>query len=97
MKELMDMKRAGAASVLILLVLWLGYCIGYRNGVQQERQAWLATEQHLTLATGAGVFQGWDTPDSRTYYSYPHSGRTFFASFGSPPVNVPDPRNSPVK
>ena len=36
----------------VVLALWLGYYLGHRDGVQQERRAWLATEQTSPNASG---------------------------------------------
>ena len=102
MKKLLDMKTIGTAAVLVLLALWLGYYLGYHHGVQQERRAWLATEQTVTLppasvAADGRVLQRPRISAGRTFYSDPHSGQSFIASFGPPPVNVPDPRDTPTK
>jgi hypothetical protein len=83
-----------------VLALWLGYYLGYHNGVRQERRAWLATEQILpeptpTVAAGRPAIQ--TSRWTRTFYTYPHSGQTFYASFGRRPVNVPDPRDTPTR
>jgi len=87
--------------VLVMLALWLGYYLGYHTGVKRERQAWLATEQILpypaqTVAAGRPAIQ--TSRLTRTIYRYPYSGgQTFIASPGPPPLNVPDPRNTPTK
>jgi hypothetical protein len=47
------MKKTGSAAVLVMLALWLGYYVGQHDGVQQERRAWLATEQILPMPTVA--------------------------------------------
>jgi len=96
------MKAIGTAIVLALLALWLGYYFGYHHGVQQEQRAWLATEQNTTLppagvAADGRVLQRPRVSSGGTFYSNPHSGQTFFASSGPPPVNVPDPRDTPVR
>ncbi|MGO8929999.1 MAG: hypothetical protein ACLQU3_24285 [Limisphaerales bacterium] len=92
------MKTTGTATALAVLALWLGYYLGYHNGVEQERRAWLATEQAITLPppSVAAVGRNLQRPRisaARTFYSNPHSGRTFIATYGPPPINVPDPRN----
>ena len=102
MRKLLDMKTIRVAAVLVVLALWLGYYLGYHNGIQQERRAWLATEQVITLAPTNAAAGGRFLPrprisTARTFYSNPHSGRTFIAAYGPPPVNVPDPRDTPVK
>ena len=102
MKKLFDMKTIGTAAVLVLLALWLGYYLGYHHGVQQERRAWLATEQAITLpppsvAAGGRILQRQRISAARTFYSNPHFGKMFIASLGPPPVNVPDLRDTPVK
>jgi hypothetical protein len=102
MKEVLHMKKIGAVAVFVLLALWLGYYLGHQNGVRQERRAWLATEQTITLpssnvAADGRVLQRPRISTGRTFYSNPHSGQTFIASFGPSPVNVPDPRDTPTK
>jgi hypothetical protein len=96
----MNMKKTGAAVVLAVLALWLGYYLGHHDGVQEERRAWLATEQVLpeptpTVAAGRPAIQ--TSRLTRTFYRYPYSGQTFIGSSGPPPVNVPDPRNTSTK
>ena len=88
--------------MLVLLALWLGYYLGHRSGVQHERRAWLATEQTVTLtlpsaAADGHILQRPGVSSRRTYYAYPHSGQTFYASSGPTLVNVPDPRETPAK
>jgi len=102
MNKVLNMKKTGAAAAFVLLALWLGYYLGHHNGVQQERRAWLATEQTVTLppasvAADGRVLQRPRISTGRTFYSNPHSGQTFIASFGPPPVNVPDPRDTSTK
>ena len=94
------MKRTLIAVALLVLALGFGYNLGHRNGVQEERRAWLATEQILpaptpTVVAGRPAIQ--TSRLTRTFYRYPYSGQTFIASFGRPPVNVPDPRDTPTK
>jgi hypothetical protein len=89
----MNMKKTGTAAVVVLLALWLGYYLGHHNGVQQERRAWLATEQTVTLPppsvpTNGRLVQSHGIA-TRTIYTYPYS-RMVLA--GPTPVNVPDPR-----
>jgi hypothetical protein len=96
------MKKIGTAAVLVVLGLCLGYYFGHQRGVQQERRAWLATEQVITLpppsvASDGRVLQRPQISPARTVYSYPHSGQTFIAGFGPPPINVPDTRDTPTK
>jgi hypothetical protein len=98
----MNMKKTGTAAVLVVLALWLGYYLGHHNGIQQERRAWLATEQVITLppssvAADGRILQRPQISPARTFYTYPHSGQTFIASFGPPPVNVPDSRDTSTK
>lgn len=102
MTEVLHMNKIGAVAVFVLLALWLGYYLGHRNGVQQERRAWLATGQSIALpssdVTADGrVLQRPRISAERTFYSNPHFGKTYIASFGPPPVNVPDPRDTPTK
>lgn len=83
-----------------VLALWLGYYLGYHNGLRQERQAWLATEQILpepAPAAGAGRPAIQISRWTRTFYTYPHTGQAFVAAFGRCPVNLPDPRDTPAK
>ena len=96
----MNMKNTGAVAVLVVLALWFGYYLGHHNGVQQERRAWLATEQVFpepasTVVGGRPAIQ--TSRLTRTFYRYPYSGQTFIASSGPTPVNVPDPRNTSAK
>ena len=95
----MDLKKTLAATGIVLLALWLGYYLGHKDGIQQERRAWLATEQTLApappaSATGRPAIQ--TSRWTRTYYTYPHSGQTFIARKGPMPVNQPDLRNTPA-
>ncbi len=94
------MKKIGTAAVLTVLALWLAYYLGYHNGIHHEGQAWLATEQILPEPTprvvgGRPAIQ--TSRLTRTFYRYPYSGQTFIASSRPPPVNVPDPRNTPAR
>ena len=96
----MNLKKTGAAAVLVMLPLWLGYYLGHRDGIQEERRAWLATEQAVaasppTSTSGRPAIQ--TSRWNRTYYTYPHSGQTFVASKGPMPVNQPDLRNTPAR
>jgi hypothetical protein len=89
------MKQTGAAAVLVVLALWLGYYLGHHDGVQQERHAWLATEQTLadpmpTAASGRPAIQ--TSRLTRTFYTYPYSGGMIIAKSGPTPVNQPDLR-----
>jgi hypothetical protein len=94
--------QLGALATLAVAVA-LGACaLGYQHGVQVERRAWLATEQTVTLpppsvAADGRILQRPRVSTGRTFYTYPHSGQTFFASFGPPPVNVPDLRDTPTQ
>ena len=92
----------GALATLAVVAALGAYSLGYQHGVQVERRAWLATEQTITLppasvAADGRVLQRPRISTGRTFYSNPHSGRTFIAAYGPPPVNVPDPRDTPVK
>jgi hypothetical protein len=103
MKQFMNMQRTGiTALVAAVLALWLGYYSGYHHGVRQERQAWLATEQTETnppadVAADGHLHHRPATAFRRTVYSDPHSGQIGYESVGRPPVNVPDPRDTPVR
>jgi len=96
MKKLLDMKTTGTAAVFVVLALWLGYYLGHRNGVQQERRAWLATAQTVTLPPPNVAADGrlLQRPRivTRTFYTSPYSGRMVLAESRPTPVNVPDPR-----
>ena len=88
--------------VAAVLALWLGYYLGYHNGVEQERRAWLATAQDITpqpptVAADGRILRRPRISTARIFYSNPHSGRTYVASFGPRPVNRPDLRNTPIK
>ena len=97
------MKTSGTIAVVVavVLALWVGYYLGYHNGVEQERRAWLATEQRFTPPPPSVAAEGRIIERPRvstaTFYSNPHSGRTYIASFGPRPVNRPDLRNTPIK
>ena len=100
MKKLLDMKTIGAAAVFVVLALWLGYYLGYHNGVQQERRAWLATEQTFpdpkqTVVAGRPAIQTSRWP--RTFYRNPYVGGTILVRSGPVPVNRPDPRDTPIR
>ena len=94
------MNTIGATAVLVVLALWLGYYLGYHNGVRQERRAWLATEVTLpdprpTVAAGRPAIQ--TSRLTRTFYTYPYSGGIIIPRSGPAPVNQPDLRNTPAK
>ena len=92
------MKKAGAVAVLVVLALWLGYYLGHQHGVQQERRAWLATEQILPLPTVASGRPAIQTSRlTRTFYTNPYSGGIIIARSGPAPVNQPDLRNTPAR
>ena len=103
-KKLIDMKTTEtiAVALAVVLALGVGYYLGHHNGVEQERRAWLATGQAITLpppsvAADGRILQRPRISTARTFYSNPHSGKMFIASSGPPPVNVPDPRDTPPK
>jgi hypothetical protein len=84
--------------VLVVLALWLGYYLGHRDGVQQERRAWLATEQTLPMpAVAAGRPAIQTSRWSRTFYTNPYVGGTVIAMRGPAPINQPDLRNTPAR
>lgn len=96
----MNMKKIGTAAVLTVLAMWLGYYLGHHAGAQEERRAWLATEQILPEPTprvvgGRPAIQ--TSRLTRTFYTNPHSGQTFIPSPGRLPQNRPDPRDTPPK
>lgn len=93
------MKRILTAGVLLVLALGLGYNLGHRNSIQEERRAWLATEQYAantlpvaSVDADGRVRQRPHIVVPRPFYTYPHSGRIMFAGPGVAPVNTPDPR-----
>jgi hypothetical protein len=43
-KEHLYMKSIVIGGVGAVLVLWLGYSLGYHHGLREERRAWEATE-----------------------------------------------------
>ena len=99
-KNSLDMKIILIGSLLAMFALCLGYYLGYHNGVKQERQAWLATEQTLpdprpTVTAGRPAIQ--TSRWTRTFYTNPYIGRTVIARSRPTPVNVPDPRDTLVK
>jgi hypothetical protein len=102
MKELMRTRMMGIAAVFVLLGLCLGYYLGHRDGLQEERRAWLATRQFIALpresvgADGSILQRPGPHTTLRAFYSNPHAGRLILAS-GPRPVNAPDLRTTPVK
>ena len=89
-------------TTLAVVVPLAAYLLGFHHGVQAERREWLATEQTVTLPPASVAPDGHadqrpGTSTVRTFYTYPHSGQTFIVGFGAPPVNVPDPRDTPTK
>ena len=91
------MKRIVIGGVGAVLMLWLGYSLGYHNGLREERRAWEATEQTSLVAVtnkGRPTIQS-----SRHSYSNPHllplyhiaepTGRA-----AEMRINQPDPRTA---
>ena len=79
------MKRMLTEGVLLVFALGLGYNLGHRKGVQEERHAWLATEQMVANPLTAASVDANGRPrqgrriTTRTFYTYPHSGKMVFA------------------
>jgi hypothetical protein len=107
------MKRTWVAVSAVALGLWIGYYLGYRHGTQQERTAWQNSEEVdvstedgklvVLYANSASTptgrvkrVQPAKRPNGGIYYANPHVGREVRVAF-RPQVNVPDPRNTPVK
>ena len=92
------MKRTLIAVVLLVLALGVGFNLGHRSGVQEERRAWLATEQRTAdTLPGPSVDADGRVPQrprivTRTFYTYPHAGDIVIAGPNAAPVNTPDPR-----
>jgi hypothetical protein len=75
------MKKKIAVLTLVLLALWLGYALGYHQGIRNEREAWASA--YTVDSSGKPIYSTW-----------PHSRRVVRLSNA---VNVPDPRNTPVR
>jgi hypothetical protein len=77
-------------SAFLALALWLGYGLGYRQGVQYEQRAWESNPETSPLAdtrTSAGhILQ------HPRGYANPHAGMFVRSSPGLAIVNQPDPR-----
>jgi|ERR1035441_5101302 hypothetical protein len=92
------MKRTLTAVVLLVLALWIGYNLGRQEGVQEERRAWLATEQSaadtlpIPSVDADGRVRQRPHIETRTLYTYPHSGGMVYSGPNMAPVNTPDPR-----
>lgn len=85
------------ATVLVGIGLWIGYNLGHRNGIQEERQAWLSTEQVITNSPSAPSRDGDERLQrphraTRTIYSDPRSSKMVLAGAGKPWVNTAEPR-----
>ena len=84
----------GAGAVL---VLWLGYSLGYHHGLREERQAWEATEQ-TSLVTVTN--KGRPTIQSSLHsYSNPHLLPLYYVAeptgrAAEMRINQPDPRTA---
>ena len=93
-REGLSMKRTIPAAVAAVLVLWLGYFLGYHHGLQEERRAWEATrEVSLVSVTNRGII----TQSTRWSYMNPHYIPLYFVAEptgrGAKTVmNAPDPR-----
>jgi hypothetical protein len=105
------MKRLWVAAVLVVLALWLGYDLGYHRGTREERAAWEATETvEMDMRDGPPMIRSkpsglWLTNQAKlsgsrllVYYTDPRFSSGFIIGHSGPtPVNLPDPRNTPVK
>ena len=76
------MKRLSLIGLVVVLALWVGYSLGYRQGAKNEERAWSSTAQ----------IEKSDKPDLKIVYRNPHTGIIVASSRGKAPVNVPDPR-----
>ena len=81
------MKKTLMACILVLLLTsWFAYALGYHHGSRNERRAWESTVE-VNLDSEQRV--------RGISYRHPHSG-IVMTKWGAA-VNVPDPRNLPVK
>jgi hypothetical protein len=107
------MKRIWAAGAFVVLGLWLGYCLGYHHGRQDEQAAWLGTEV-VEFDRGDGQLergsQSLDPAhpgriklvpihDNRRFGIYYSNPhvKTGYEYAGRPPMNAPDPRDMLVR
>ena len=84
------MKQALTAATLVLVALGIGWSLGYHQGLRQERRAWEACQQHVARDRDDRNSPAW------ALYRSPHDG----AQEGYDPIprlNVPDPRDTPVR
>jgi hypothetical protein len=107
------MKSTWAAIVSVALALWMGYFLGYHNGLQKERKAWYEAEQLVFNSKSGeldGVFQSSvSTPAGRVKYRLPFKRPDRVWYYADPHTgivvasgprgaeNVPDPRSMPIK
>jgi hypothetical protein len=75
------MKRTIAVLTFVLLALWLGYALGYHQGVRNEQEAWASA--YAVDSSGKLIYNQW-----------PHGRRVVRLSNV---VNVPDPRDTSVR
>ena len=76
------MKSLSLIGLVVVLALWVGYSLGYRQGVKNEERAWSSTAQ----------MEKSDKSDLKIVYRNPHIGIFVASSPRKAPVNVPDPR-----
>lgn len=88
----------GTLATLVVVVALGAYSLGYHQGVQVERQAWVNTrETSLNSVSNRGVIRqstriAYANPHSPLYFVAPPTGRT-----AKTLVNQPDLRNTPAR
>lgn len=55
MKKSITPSRALKLAVLMLLMLWAGYAVGYHRGIDEDQRVWWAS---VTIENGHRVFLG---------------------------------------
>ena len=93
-KRALHMKRIVRGGMGAVVVLWLGYYLGYHHALREERRAWEATrEVSIISVTNRGVVN----QATRIFYSDPHNPLYFVVGptgRGARQVlNSPDPRS----
>ncbi len=74
------MKNHWMTSLLVVLALWVGYTLGYRQGARNEERAWVATAPLK------------DMNDEPRLYKNPHTVLIAVSEPDQDTVNRPDPR-----
>lgn len=89
----LHMKKLTIVVMGAVVMLWIGYGLGYHHGVREERGAWEATRQVSMLST---TNNGRLTAATRICYADPH--HPLYVLVGptgrgaTPNLNGPDPR-----